>query len=138
MPLFFIVKGSFMPIFTKKILIFPLDFFENENFDAHAQGCTLRTCAEIMPDLWLVDLFCPIKINFHTPPYCSSFSSCLSLPFRPSLSSCLWLPFRPSLSSCLLLPCCPSFSSILLLMPFATFPSILLLLPLATFPSMLL
>ena len=22
-----------------------------------------------MPDLWLVDLFCPIKKKFHTPPY---------------------------------------------------------------------
>ena len=25
--------------------------------------------SKIMPDLWLVDLFCPIKKNFHTPPY---------------------------------------------------------------------
>ena len=27
--------------------------------------------SKIMPDLWLVDLFCPIKKNFHTPPYCA-------------------------------------------------------------------
>ena len=25
--------------------------------------------SKIMPDLWLVDLFCPIKKYFHTPPY---------------------------------------------------------------------
>ena len=27
--------------------------------------------SKIIPDLWLLDLFCPIKINFHTPPYCT-------------------------------------------------------------------
>ena len=27
--------------------------------------------SKIMPDLWLVDLFFPIKKNFHTSPYCT-------------------------------------------------------------------
>ena len=26
--------------------------------------------SKIMPDLWLLALFCPIKKKFHTPPYC--------------------------------------------------------------------
>ena len=39
-----------------------------------------------MPDLWLVDLFCPIKKKFHTPPYCTpccaSVSLCLEWDFE--------------------------------------------------------
>lgn len=30
--------------------------------------------SKIMPDLWLLDLFCPIKKNVHTPPYCTVYS----------------------------------------------------------------
>ena len=38
--LFFNVKGSSMPIFIKKILIFgPLEFYENEHFVARAPAC---------------------------------------------------------------------------------------------------
>ena len=49
----------------------PLEFFENENFDARAPKIWIWT-SKIIPDLWLVDLFWPIKKNFHTPPpYCT-------------------------------------------------------------------
>ena len=34
--LFFDVKGSFMPIFTKIVNLGPLEFFENVNFEARA------------------------------------------------------------------------------------------------------
>ena len=37
----------------------PLEFLENENFEA----------PKIIPDLWLVDLFWPMKKDSHTPPY---------------------------------------------------------------------
>ena len=61
--MFFIVRGSFVPIFTKKYLyLSPLEFFENENFDARAPKLRIWT-SKIMPDLWLLDLFCPIKKN---------------------------------------------------------------------------
>ena len=66
---FFNVKGSSMPIFIKKILIFgPPGIFVNVNFDSHAQKIQIWTF-KIIPDLWLVDLFWLIKKNFHTPPY---------------------------------------------------------------------
>ena len=38
----------------------PLEFFKNENFDARAPKFWNWT-SEIMTDLWLLDLFCPIK-----------------------------------------------------------------------------
>ena len=60
-----------MPIFTKNIDIYvwPLEFFEKENFDAHAPMRAARMpklwiwTSKIMPDLWLLDVFCPIKKN---------------------------------------------------------------------------
>ena len=70
--LFFIVKGGFVPILTKKYLYFsPLEFFANENFDACALQAPklLIWTSKIMPEFWLLDLFCPIKKKFHTPPY---------------------------------------------------------------------
>ena len=47
----------------------PLEFFENENFDARAPKFWNWT-SKIIPDLWLLDLFCPIKKKFLTSPYC--------------------------------------------------------------------
>ena len=47
----------------------PLEFFENENFDTRASKIWIWTY-KIIPDLWFVDLFWPIKQKFHTPPYC--------------------------------------------------------------------
>ena len=47
----------------------PLEFFENKNFDPSAPVRAERApklwiwTSKIMPDLWLVDLFCPIKKN---------------------------------------------------------------------------
>ena len=67
--LFFNVKRSFMPIFTKKYYYLgPLEFVQNENFDARAPKFWIWT-SKIIPDLWLLDLFSLIKTNFHTPPY---------------------------------------------------------------------
>ena len=61
-----------MPIFIKKYkYLGPLEFFENENFDLRALVRTPKIwiwTSKIIPDLWLVDLFWPIKKNFHTPP----------------------------------------------------------------------
>ena len=49
----------------------PLEFFENENFDAHAParaaGARIKIwnwTSKIKLDLWLLDLFCPIKKKF--------------------------------------------------------------------------
>ena len=45
--LFFIVRGSFVPIFIKKYwYLSPLEFFENENFDARAPARAARARAE--------------------------------------------------------------------------------------------
>ena len=38
----------------------PLEFFENENFDARAPKIWIWT-SKIMPDLWLSAVFCQIK-----------------------------------------------------------------------------
>ena len=47
--LFFIVKISFKPIFTKKYwYLSPLEFFENENFDAPALERGAHTSANIL------------------------------------------------------------------------------------------
>ena len=68
--LFSNVKGSSLSIFTKKYYFLgPLEFFENENFDACAPAKYLSWTSKIIPDLWLLYLFCPIKKMFHTPPY---------------------------------------------------------------------
>ena len=51
----------------------PLEFFENENFEAGAPASALKFwnwTSKIIPDLWLLDLFCLIKKKFYTPPYC--------------------------------------------------------------------
>ena len=49
-----------------------------------------------MPDLWLVDLFCPIKKKFHTPPYILKSSSCVGWlewwpMFLPNESIMCWV-----------------------------------------------
>ena len=61
-------KRKLNTYFQKKYwYLSPLEFFENENFDVRAPKLRIWT-SKIMPDLWLVDLFCPIKKKFHTPP----------------------------------------------------------------------
>ena len=65
--------------FHKKILIFKTPgIFENENFDARALSMRAPKfwiwTSKTIPDLWLIDLFCPIIKNFHTPPYCTLYS----------------------------------------------------------------
>ena len=54
--------------FHTKILIFaPLEFLKMKTL-THAPKIWICT-SKIIPDLWLVDLFWPIKKKFHTPPY---------------------------------------------------------------------
>ena len=60
--------------FHKKILIFkpPGIFWKWKLWRACAGAQAPKFwiwTSKIMPDLWLVDLFCPIKKKFHTPPY---------------------------------------------------------------------
>ena len=60
--------------------------------------CAPRMCvpklwiwtSKIMPDLWLLDLFCPIKKKNHTPPYwmCSTRSNDASLHIHVHASTC--------------------------------------------------
>ena len=78
--LFFNVKGSFMPIFTKNINIYvdPLEFFENENFGPRVLKIWIWTSIT-MPDLWLLDLFCPIKKIFTLHPNHKIFYFSVSL-----------------------------------------------------------
>ena len=63
-----------MPIFTKKYQYYylgHLEFLENENFDTRALVGVPKFwnwTFKIIPDLWLLDLFCLIKKNVHTPP----------------------------------------------------------------------
>ena len=60
--------------------------------------------SKIIPDLWLLDLFCLIKNNFHTPPYCTPRQSAavavchlllwlLLLQLLAAACNCLWLLF---------------------------------------------
>ena len=56
--LLFNVKGSFMPIFTKKYNFFgPLEFFENEKFDVRARQKFGFAFLKSYLTFWLVDLF---------------------------------------------------------------------------------
>ena len=49
--------------------------------------------SKIMPDLWLVALFCPIKKKFHTPPYCLYPTPTLPVPHSPlPCTACTPLP----------------------------------------------
>ena len=61
--LLFNVKGSFKPIFPKKILIFgpPGIIWKLKLWRAWIWT------SKIIPGLWLDDLFCPIKKDFHNP-----------------------------------------------------------------------
>ena len=64
--MFFLVKGSFIPIFTKKYLyLSPLEYIENENFDVRALAHTAHACRNVG-----FDLFCTIKKKFPTPSQC--------------------------------------------------------------------
>ena len=75
--LFFYVKGSFLPIFTKKILIFgPSGIFLKWKLWRVCDGArSMRALkfwnwpSKIIPYLWVLDLFSLIKKKFHTPPY---------------------------------------------------------------------
>ena len=55
-----------------------MEFFENENFDG-PRALAPKFCiwtSKIMPDLWLADLFCPIKKKFpHSTLLCYSNSN---------------------------------------------------------------
>ena len=67
---------------------------KNERF-ARKSNEPIPSPAKIIPDLWLVDLFWPIKENFHTPPYCLVYlyegSGCMVWPSSTPhlLLSCL-------------------------------------------------
>ena len=72
--LFFYVKGSFMPIFTKKVIFRPLGIFLKMKTLPHV--CRLHALkiwigtSKIIPDLWLSAVLCPTKkIKKITPPY---------------------------------------------------------------------
>ena len=63
-------KEAWCKFSQKNINIWPPGIFENENFEA----CALKFwnwTSKIIPDLGLLDLFCPIKKKIHTPPYCT-------------------------------------------------------------------
>ena len=47
--------------------------------------------SKIIPDLWLVDLFWPIKKNFHTPPYCTLYFRQFESGSEPFYTVTLWL-----------------------------------------------
>ena len=63
-----------MPIFTKKLNFWvPWNFFKMKTLTrVHRRALKFwNWTSKIIPDLWLLDLFCPIKTNFYTPPYCT-------------------------------------------------------------------
>ena len=82
--LFSNVKGSSMQIFTKNINIWaPWNILKIKTL-THVRRRAPKFwnwTSKIIPELWLLDLFCPIKKNFHTPPYCTMYIQQIAVVF---------------------------------------------------------
>ena len=90
-------KKKILAYFHQKILIFgPPGIFWKWKLGRACVPKFWNLTSKIIPDLWLLDLFCPINTNFHTSPYTVlSRSSFISVQWKvyanlPNLKQLLW------------------------------------------------